>query len=57
MAITRPATRSCDNCIHLDRDTYKAVKVNVCYLIEKKDDKPVAIVVTNKTVTCQHWRD
>ena len=57
MAFARPAARKCDDYKHLDRETYKGVKANVCYLIEKKDDKPVAVAVTSKTPACQHWRN
>ena len=49
--------RKCTNCLHIDRETYRSAKVNVCYLIDKKDDEPIAVAVTDRTPICQHWRD
>ena len=40
----------------IDRETYRGVKVVVCYLIEKKDNEPVAIAVKDDKDACQYWR-
>ena len=57
MAFGKQATRKCSNCTHIDRETYRAVKADVCYLVGKKDGEPVATTVTSRTTVCQYWRE
>lgn len=57
MAIPKQITQKCGMCIHIDRETYKGAKTAVCYLLEKKNDKPVAIAVKDSTSGCGHWRE
>ena len=57
MAITRQTPQKCGTCLLIDRESYRGVKMVVCYLVEKKDNKPIAIAVTDNRVACQHYRD
>ena len=57
MTFGKQPTRKCSNCAHIDRETYRAVKTNVCYLVGKKDGEPVAITVTSRSAVCQYWRE
>ena len=57
MAFVKIQDRKCGNCAIIDRETYKAVKTAVCYLVEKKDGQIVAVAVTDKTPGCLHWRE
>lgn len=56
MAFTRLQDQKCGNCCHIDRETYRAAKVSVCYLIDQKDGNPVATTVTDKQDGCKRWR-
>jgi hypothetical protein len=56
MAVKRPPTKKCGDCIHIDRESYRGVKLAVCYLIHKVDGQPVAYTVTDKKAACGYWR-
>jgi len=54
MAFVKPLDRKCGNCQIADSKTYPGR--SVCYLIEKKDDKPVAITVKENRAACGFYR-
>jgi hypothetical protein len=56
LAVKKTPTKKCGDCTHIDRESYRGVRLAVCYLIKKIDGEPVAMTVTDKTAACGYYR-